>query len=53
MFAESVYFLVHYRSCFIMTKDISFGVPIQLPAFPQEVRLSIPLISYMPSRKLG
>ena len=31
----------------IRTTDISFGVSLQLPAFPQEVVLSIPLISYM------
>lgn len=38
----------------IRTKDISFGVSIQLPAFPQEVVLSIPLISYMSVQgKLG
>lgn len=35
------------RAALIRTKDVSFGVSIQLPAFPQEVILSIPLISYM------
>lgn len=46
-FMEFVYFLVHYRSCSYQDQGHFFWGIYQLPAFPQEVVLSIPLISYM------